>query len=106
KAETKPLRRCTGRAGGTHESESLLQSPHVPIKIIGVCEAMALVTAVVVGFVGVGNNEMRVAGDLDPIREFVVERIPIIEKATGLNEQAPRVRPGPPGQPAFPARAS
>ena len=30
--------------------------PHVPIKIIGVCEAMALVATVVVGFVGVGNN--------------------------------------------------
>ena len=24
-AETKPLRRCTGRAGGTHDTESLLQ---------------------------------------------------------------------------------
>ena len=27
KAETKPLRRYTGHAGGTHDSESLLQSP-------------------------------------------------------------------------------
>ena len=34
--------------------------PHVLIKIIGVCEAMALVAAVVIGFVG-GNNEMRLA---------------------------------------------
>ena len=33
--------------------------PHVLIKIIGVCEAMALIAAVVIGFVGVGNNEMR-----------------------------------------------
>jgi hypothetical protein len=61
---------------------------HVPIKIIGVCEAMALVATVVVGFVGVGNNEMRLAGDLDPVREFVVECIPIIEKTTCFDEQA------------------
>ena len=79
--------------------------PHVPIKIIGVCEAMALVATVVVGFVGVGNNEMRLASDLDPVREFVVERIPIIEKTACFDEQAPRVRPGPPGHPAYRARA-
>jgi hypothetical protein len=66
---------------------------------------MALVAAVVVGFVGVGNNEMRLAGDLDPVREFVVERIPIIEKTACFDEQAPRVRPGPSGHPAYRARA-
>ena len=71
--------------------------PHVLIKIIGVCEAMALITAVVIGFVGVRDNEMRLAGDLDPVREFVVKRIPIIEKTTCFNEQAPRVWPRPPG---------
>src|SRR5215831_18952970 len=80
--------------------------PHVPIKIIGMCEAMALVTAVVVGFVGVGNNQMRLTGDLDPVGKFVVERIPIIEKTACFDEQAPRVRPGPPGHPAHWARAS
>ena len=38
--------------------------PHVPIKIVGVCKAMALIAAVVVGFVGIGNNQMRLAGDV------------------------------------------
>jgi hypothetical protein len=80
--------------------------PHVPIKIIGVCEAMVLVAAVVVGFVGVRNNEMRLAGNLDPVREFVIERISIIEKITCFDEQTPRVRPGPPGHPAYRARTS
>jgi hypothetical protein len=58
-----------------------------------VCEAMALVAAVVIGFVGVSNHEMRLTSDLDPVREFVVERIPIIEKATCFDEQASRVWP-------------
>jgi len=34
KAETKPLRRCTGRAGGTHDTESLLQCLQLPPELV------------------------------------------------------------------------
>src|SRR5712691_1794134 len=68
-------------------------------------EPVALITAVVVGLVGVRNDQMGLSCDLDPIGEFVIERITVIEKATSLYQQTSCVGSRPPSHPAYGAHA-
>src|SRR6266446_983225 len=63
-------------------------------------KTVALITAVVIGLIGVGNDQMGLPRDLDPIGEFVIERVTVIEEATSLYQQASCVGSGPPSHPA------
>src|SRR5262249_40662181 len=51
--------------------------PHVLQEVIGVCEAVALITAIVIGLVGVGDNQMRLTPNRDPVGEFVVKCVAV-----------------------------
>ena len=73
---------------------------HVGEEVVGGGEAAVLVEAVVVGFVGVRNHEVRTARHLDPVGQFVGQRIPVVEKAALLRHEPPRVRSRPAGHPA------
>src|SRR5262245_40010197 len=60
--------------------------PHIVKEVISMCEAVALIAAIVVGLVGVGDDQMRLPHNLDPVWEFVVERVAVIEETTYLYE--------------------
>jgi len=64
---------------------------HVACEILGGAEAVVVV-AVVVRFIGVGDHEVWRAGRLDPIRQFIVERVTVVEKPAMFGEQ-PLIQP-------------
>ena len=73
---------------------------HVVEEIRGMCEAVTLIAAVVISLVRVWNDQMGLSGHFDPVGQFVVEGITVVEKSSCFHEQAPRVRSRPPGHPA------
>src|SRR5687768_17531678 len=62
-------------------------------------KTVTLITPVVVGFIGVGNDQVGLPCHLDPVGQLIVERIAVIEKTTGLYQKASRIGAGSAGHP-------
>ncbi len=73
---------------------------HIGEEVVGGGKAAVLVEAIVIGFVGIWNDEMRPAADVQPIGQFVGERIAVVEKAALLDHKPPRIGTGPSRHPA------
>ena len=61
--------------------------PHVGEEIIASREPAIFVESVVIGLVGVGDDEMRSAGDVQPIGQLVGKRVAVVEEAAGLDQR-------------------
>ena len=80
-----------------HDLEAI---DHVAGKIIAGREAAILIEPVVVGLKGIRNDQVARIADRHPIREFVVQRVSVIQKAAQLDMKAPGVDARPAGHPA------
>jgi len=79
---------------------AMLDKAENPEKIIRLGEAIRLIAAIVIGLVGIGNDQMRQTCDRDPIGQFIVQRIAVVMKAAMFDQETARVGAGPPGHPA------
>src|SRR5262249_8460933 len=73
---------------------------HVAGKILASRKAAVFVEPVVIGLKGIRNDQMSRATDRNPIRQLVIQRVAVIEKAAELNVKPPRIDAGPAGHPA------
>src|SRR6516164_10069722 len=85
---------------GTLRIHDLKAIDHVAGKIIAGREAAILIEPVVVGLEGIRNDQVARIADRYPIREFVVQRVSVIEKSAELDMEAPGVGARPAGHPA------
>ncbi len=69
-------------------------------ELFGRGETGVLVEAVVVGFVGIRNDQMSAATDIEPVGELVGERVTVVQKATLLDQEPPRIGPRASSHPA------
>ena len=73
---------------------------HVREEVLSSCEAYVAVKPVVIGLVGIGDDEVLATLDLYPVRQFVIDRVAVIKEAALLDEQSPGVWARPPGHPS------
>src|ERR1700722_20326953 len=60
---------------------------HVDEKLFGCCKARVLVEPVVIGLVGIRNDQVRSAGNEKPIRQLVRQRVPVVQKPSLPTEE-------------------
>ena len=77
--------------------ESIL---HVGKEIVGGDESEVLVESVVVRLVGRRDHQVRLVLNVDPVRQLVAERVPVVQETTLLYQQPPGVGTRPPRHPA------
>ena len=73
---------------------------HIGEEILRGRKTGIFVEAVVIGFIGIRNDQMRSRRGRDPIRQFIGERVAVIEEPTFLDDQTACVRTGTSGHPA------
>src|SRR5579863_2509519 len=74
--------------------------PHIVEEVITRRETAVFVEAVVVGFIGIRNNQVRLFPHAQPIRQLVGEGISVIKEATGLDDETSRIGSWSAGHPA------
>ena len=88
--------RCRG-ALLVHQIEGV---DHVTGEIVGAAEACVAIETIVVRLQRIGDDEVPLSGDGDPVGQLVVERVTIVKEAARLDEKAARVGAGAPVEPA------
>src|SRR5437660_7678972 len=73
---------------------------HVAGEILARRETAVLVEPIVVGLERIWDDQMTRAADRNPVRQFVVQRVAVIEETAELEVEATRIGARPAGHPA------